>query len=472
MFEHSSKANAAESLRRAVSVLAVGLAVGSLPACASVDATSEPGSEDDTDIATGTSDESAALTQAEANFVGIYENGSPAPGGIVRLTLEDDNTFESEVDVRNVALCRPGQSCTEKREGTWTLRRSGSNHTLRLRARQRPVETHTLIAGATEALPVRLVRGTLSQELSRRPLKKVAGYDFGGDTILRTPGPQEACPAVLSPVSAACVAAGGQTRRAEGCNVVCSHPIATGGAVAGFDFSGLRTAAAAPAGQMCTTILRPEEEACLKGGGRALRTSACGVLCTQPIAANPKVAGFDFSGLRSMNGPQPNVLCSANNTAVSDACSAAGGRVVLASGCTRLCTVPVARGMEPAELRLEPVRAALFSIPNAHPNPSCFVATRIDLGNGFAMPVATIEEFVGGSCGLTVVPNTRRYSLSLVSHACGSNVYEGTGRDEAGNSYSVRVTDHRERYCEDIVPAVFVVEETRAGGIARTKYSY
>ncbi|MFO0674979.1 MAG: hypothetical protein U0169_00455 [Polyangiaceae bacterium] len=438
-------------------------------ACLSLAASGCSASAEADDDGVATSDE--ALTRTEASFVGIYENGAANGGDFVRLTLDDDNRFTASVDIRHVALCLPTQSCTETREGTWTLRRSGAGYTLRLSPRQGATEVHTIIVGATEAAPVRFVRGTRTQSLNRRPLQKIAGYDFGGPDVVLAPGPREACTAATNATADACIAAGGQFRRAEGCDVICSVPIASGGAVAGFDFAGARTARPAPAGQMCTAILRPEAEACTRTGGRVTVTAGCGTLCSRPIAVAPKVSGFDFSGLRVMNGPSPHLLCGATD-AVAAACDAAGGTTTLASGCSRLCSVPVVRGMAPAEVVLEPFSTPLFMIPNAHPNPNCFVATRFDLENGFAMPRATLDEFVGGTCGLYVTSNPRRYDLSLESRTCGSKVWVGSGKDDAGNPYTLRITDHRDRYCEDIVPALFVVEESSPVGISRTRYSF
>ena len=50
---------------------------------------------------------------------------------------------------------------------------------------------------------------------------------------------------------------------------------------------------------------------------------------------------------------------------------------------------------------------------------------------------------------------------------CGSKIYKGSSSSDR----VVTVTDHRGRYCRDVVPAQIVVEEATAAARARTLLS-
>jgi hypothetical protein len=97
------------------------------------------------------------------------------------------------------------------------------------------------------------------------------------------------------------------------------------------------------------------------------------------------------------------------------------------------------------------------SIPSA-----CDVHTHLSLKND-GSSTATLSEVVGGMCRLAVQPNLRTYRLRLSPKIdCGTKIYTGSIKRD-GTSSSIKITDHRARTCEDVIPAAIIVEETVAG---------
>lgn len=114
-----------------------------------------------------------------------------------------------------------------------------------------------------------------------------------------------------------------------------------------------------------------------------------------------------------------------------------------------------------------PKSLKMYSEPNARPNPNCDVHTEMTLWE--KAPEATVmtvslRDSLDGACEIYVLPNPRTYIMTREQDSCGSKVYVDT---MAG----ARLMDHRTRMCEDIVPALFVLEETDAEGKVRTLYS-
>lgn len=123
--------------------------------------------------------------------------------------------------------------------------------------------------------------------------------------------------------------------------------------------------------------------------------------------------------------------------------------------------------------KVTPGSFKLYGVPRFEPNPSCDVHTKLELTADGASK-AHLEEAVDGFCEIAVAPNARNYELTLSRTSCGSRIYTGA-LIRGIESWSITITDHRTRLCEDIVPAQIIVEETQdgpLGPITTKKYSY
>lgn len=123
--------------------------------------------------------------------------------------------------------------------------------------------------------------------------------------------------------------------------------------------------------------------------------------------------------------------------------------------------------------KVTPGSFKLYGQPRATPNPNCDPHTKLTL-EASRYSTAKLEEGLEGFCEIAVVPNPRTYRLRLASTSCGSRIYTGSVT-KSGKKYAVKITDHRTRLCEDVVPAAVIVEETVPGfpgAITTTKYSY
>lgn len=101
-----------------------------------------------------------------------------------------------------------------------------------------------------------------------------------------------------------------------------------------------------------------------------------------------------------------------------------------------------------------PITVKLYDSPQARPSADCDVFTEMVL----KPTSATLTNKLIGGCEILVTPNPRTYALTAEDDGCGSMVY--TGR--RGNS-EITITDNTLRTCENVVAAVFVVEETTGG---------
>jgi hypothetical protein len=111
--------------------------------------------------------------------------------------------------------------------------------------------------------------------------------------------------------------------------------------------------------------------------------------------------------------------------------------------------------------KVAPGSFKLYGVPRFTPSPSCDVHTKLELTADGASK-AHLEGAVDGVCEIAVSKNPRDYELSLARTSCGSRIY--TGSFIRGiESWSITITDHRTRLCEDIVPAQIIVEETKDG---------
>lgn len=111
----------------------------------------------------------------------------------------------------------------------------------------------------------------------------------------------------------------------------------------------------------------------------------------------------------------------------------------------------------PPSLAPAPGSFKLYLTANATPNPLCDVHRRLVLGPGGH---ATLREELEGACEIAVVPNERTYDLEGHTDSCGSSIFTATAKAN-GVSRTIKITDHRTRGCEDIVPAKIIVEESK-----------
>jgi hypothetical protein len=136
---------------------------------------------------------------------------------------------------------------------------------------------------------------------------------------------------------------------------------------------------------------------------------------------------------------------------------------------------------EPGEVSEADVNAAavapgsfkLYGVPNADPNPLCDVHTSLTLSADGGSS-AHLEEGLAGACEIFVIPNARDYPLTLSGVECGTKIYSGSFL-RGIERFSVKITDNRTRLCENVIPALIVVEETRdgeLGPITTTKFSH
>jgi hypothetical protein len=124
---------------------------------------------------------------------------------------------------------------------------------------------------------------------------------------------------------------------------------------------------------------------------------------------------------------------------------------------------------------IDPSTEGTFNLyeASAQPNATCDVHTVLELvhlsRDGELQ--ARLHEAVEGVCEIFVIPDNRGYTLKLESTNCGSRIYKGTST--GGAHREITVTDHRDRFCRDIVtPAQIIVSESPVNGGARMLHSY
>lgn len=94
----------------------------------------------------------------------------------------------------------------------------------------------------------------------------------------------------------------------------------------------------------------------------------------------------------------------------------------------------------------------LYTQANINPNPGCDVHVQLELKTRVQGVTAHLVNRVSGFCELYVEPNPRTYKLPFVKKSCGSNVY-------ASEDLNVALIDHRGRICDDLIPALIMVQE-------------
>lgn len=168
----------------------------------------------------------------------------------------------------------------------------------------------------------------------------VQGYDLSGLQTLDAPRKDMICTTVLRPEEAACQAARGKTIWADKCKPLCSLPIAPKGKVAGYNFSSFVIAEALAPDMVCAAVVSAEEEACFERGGKTQVAAKCKHLCSLPIASEGKISGFNFNGAKLNVAPLPKgTMCTQVVRPEEEACRKAGGKILMAEKCEAICTV-------------------------------------------------------------------------------------------------------------------------------------
>jgi hypothetical protein len=123
------------------------------------------------------------------------------------------------------------------------------------------------------------------------------------------------------------------------------------------------------------------------------------------------------------------------------------------------------------------IKAGKFTLheeANHVADPQCDSFTDLELkANGRA----ELSNRLTGKCALVALFDSkpRAYTLRSKDAGCGSKVYEGSRRVALGPATTglatIKITDHRNRVCRDLVPAQIIVEETGSGALARKVFS-
>jgi hypothetical protein len=99
----------------------------------------------------------------------------------------------------------------------------------------------------------------------------------------------------------------------------------------------------------------------------------------------------------------------------------------------------------------------LYDEPNATPSEGCDVHTQLKLNVDGTSATADLKERVLGGCEIFVAANPRSYAVEGEDDGCGSVIYRDA--DE-----QIKITDNRARSCENVIPALIVVDEHNAEG--------
>lgn len=207
----------------------------------------------------------------------------------------------------------------------------------------------TLVASIAGALVMAGCAANVDDEASDEEMSEadltssgpIGGYDLAGPKRA-APRPRNTfCPEVVDAVQEACMKKGGRTTAVAGCKSVCSVPIAAAGKIAGFDMGGFKTRAALPEGTGCPEIADAVTDACITAKGKTSMAQGCKVLCSVPVAPSGKVAGYDLKGYKKLDAMPTGTMCPEMLDEASEACRIAKGRVTQAKGCKYLCSLPI-----------------------------------------------------------------------------------------------------------------------------------
>lgn len=102
------------------------------------------------------------------------------------------------------------------------------------------------------------------------------------------------------------------------------------------------------------------------------------------------------------------------------------------------------------------VFAQLFTEPHAVPDPECHSFTHLALG----VKTAKLSAGRGGRCAALAFfePEIRTFELKARVDGCGSSILTGKSVED-GVTREITITDNRKRVCEDVLAALFVVDE-------------
>lgn len=110
---------------------------------------------------------------------------------------------------------------------------------------------------------------------------------------------------------------------------------------------------------------------------------------------------------------------------------------------------------------------AMFNTPT--PSPGCATGTALTLDKAAVSgSILLMHEFVQGFCEIYVMPNERYAKVQSITESCGSVILKASrnGQEE------ITVTDNRTRLCEDLLPALIVMEiKDLQTGATATYYS-
>lgn len=113
----------------------------------------------------------------------------------------------------------------------------------------------------------------------------------------------------------------------------------------------------------------------------------------------------------------------------------------------------------------------LYSDPESTPLPECDVHTSLVLrSDKSGKAVAKLTEVVAGSCEIYVEPDAREFAVEYEMSRCGSLTFSGDAVIK-GQTRHIAITDHRQRLCNDVQPAVIVVDEYDRLGNVTTRFA-
>jgi hypothetical protein len=147
------------------------------------------------------------------------------------------------------------------------------------------------------------------------------------------------------------------------------------------------------------------------------------------------------------------------------------GYVIMSDGGSRLVltfngggSVTCVKGSAPADSK----SFRLYSEPHYKVGGFCDRYVSLKLKQTRSGQVAEMEDGLSGMCEIVVRPNPRSFTIRTVEDdGCGSTVYSGYRRDEAGDILKLTITDNSNRLCENIVAAPIVVQEETPRGLRR-----
>jgi hypothetical protein len=170
---------------------------------------------------------------------------------------------------------------------------------------------------------------------------KVSGFDLDGPKALSTTQvTSQICVQIVPREQGPCEEVHGTLSRANGCKNLCSLPIAADGKAAGYDFDGYKQASNANAAtQICPEMLSEEETVCRNAHGVVTPIDACHVLCSKPIARQGKMAGYDLTGFKILPNEGTELFCPDVVSPVREACTKVHGETTRGDSCRDLCSL-------------------------------------------------------------------------------------------------------------------------------------